>query len=1083
MKKIIALIIGILAIAIGTEAQNFNLSKFTNASGLPQNYVYSIVQDDNGFIWIGMGEGLSHYDGVRFQNYTVRDSLSDNYVSRMLIDTDGNLWCGHGNGTFTYYNGRKFTKIPANEEMTAPIRSMCLDDRGNIWAVEQNMGIVKISPDHKLTTYFDEEKFGSRIYTSICAVNSMVLLVGTTDGLMVVKVDVDGDTLHDPEEVDDIPMSAVNCIKPTLHGQDFWICQEDGGIFRYSPTNGVRDINQCNLICRQGDERTYDIRSIYEDANGDLYVGTWGEGVKKLKYRSVTDDYLESLSLNEENGLGNNYVADITVDREGIFWFATYGGGVVAWINNYFSQYNIQDIGLIRTKIISAQVNKERLWLGTNDGLINMSIDCMSDFEYYSASSGIPEHTDITKIIFDDKHKTQYIGTNGQGVYYKHYDDTKYQALENKAAQEVQKIVNDMTIDDTCLYLATQGGLITYSLKHKNFREYTTNNGLPHNNINFVQLDQEGELWLGPKNSGIAMLEHNGWFNVQRLANVPVDVADMTIDDRGRFWLATVNNGILCSSNDTVTSITVADGLEKNYCFGIECDENGHIWVCHQPGLSCIDLNNGSIRTYNLSNGVTQEFNSVEIDEKGDLWFASYTGVLHYISEYDKCNLGAPIMNLTNVVISGKRHSVYEDINLPYPYMRNPDKLEFNFVGISMKDPLNVSYEYWLQKGEEDNDANWMPLGTQNHKEFDYLPEGDYILNIRAFNSSGIVSQRPLRIRIHIDMPFWKQFWFPIVAIILLIIIVRKYSQWREEKLLREAAELKEKIDNATREINDQKNVIEQKNKDIESSIEYAKRIQLSVLPPRDNLKDFPFADSFLMFRPRDIVSGDFYWFNRYGDHVLICCADCTGHGVPGAFMTLIGTTILNDATRDPEMRHPGNLLRKLDKELKMTVNKNTTVEMRDGMDCSIIDIDLTTGTMISAAAKRPIFIIHKGILSQIKGTRRAIGDVWNDNEFLETTTQLNEGDCIYMFSDGYTDQLGSMPDNETTTDEEIKEEDAIKLSTNRLRTLLESICNESMEDQQTKLELFYDKWRHQLSAVDDVIMMGIRFKLLNKEE
>ena len=131
-KKIAAALLAILTSSVLNMAQNFNLSKFGNAQGLPQNYIYSVVQDNNGFVWVGMAEGLSRYDGTRFTNFSVRDSLSDKYISKMLIDTDGRLWCGHAHGTFTYNDGRQLIKIPANEQKTAPIKDMCLDDRSNI---------------------------------------------------------------------------------------------------------------------------------------------------------------------------------------------------------------------------------------------------------------------------------------------------------------------------------------------------------------------------------------------------------------------------------------------------------------------------------------------------------------------------------------------------------------------------------------------------------------------------------------------------------------------------------------------------------------------------------------------------------------------------------------------------------------------------------------------------------------------------------------------------------------------------------------------------------------------------------------
>lgn len=1064
-------------LALASPAQNFSLSKFTNAQGLPQNYVYSLVQDANGYVWVGMAEGLSRYDGIGFSNFTVRDSLADNYVSQMLIDTDGNLWCGHGNGAFTVYDGRRFRKVGVPDEMSAPIKDMCLDDRGNIWAVEQNMGLVRIDPERRVSAFFDEEVFGSRVYTSVRAINSMALLVGTTDGLLLVKVDADGRP-RTAEAAAGLEEAGVTRIAETRHGMEFWVCTDNGGVFRYSPQNGARPVGRCNQACAAGQVPAYDIRSIYEDEGGNLYLGTWGDGVKEWERREPDGDYVESLSLSSDNGLGNDYVADIMVDREGVFWFATYGAGLVAWINNFFAQYDLSEIGLTKAKVFDATLEGGRLWLATSEGVLDLDPKCISNFDYYDSQHGLPHRTDVTSVVFDRRRRTQYVGTRGGGILSRRDGERRFRPLETGATQSSQQTINGMAIDDTCLYAATAGGLLTHRLDGGASRYYTTTDGLPHNDINFVYLDTDGQLWMGPKDSGIATLYGDSRLDVHRLADSPVDVVGMTTDDRGRLWLATLNNGILCTDNDSAVSITTADGLGKNYCYGLARDAGGHVWVCHQPGLSCIDLGNGNMRLFGAGNGMDYEFTGVRASGDGDLWFSTTKGVVHYIGDYDKRNSVAPILNLKSVLVSDRPHDIHKPISLPYPYGGEPAKLSFEFVGICMKDQANVSYEYCMTRDGDETPARWMPLSKQNHKEFDYVPDGDYTLNIRAFNSSGIVSQRPLRIPIHIDSPFWKSPWAYVAALVLLTAGVRAFAKHRERKLRKRQMELEAEVERKTKEINEKKNEIESKNRDIMGSISYANRIQTAILPSLTSLRDLPFADSLLLFRPRDIVSGDFYWFNLYGSHALICCADCTGHGVPGAFMTLIGTTILNDATRDPALRTPARLLERLDREVKQTLNKNQSVEARDGMDCSIIDVDMTTGLMTSAAAKRPIFIVRKGVLTTIKGTTRAIGDAWNDNEFTETTTQLRDGDCVYMCSDGYTSQLGSDPAKDAPgSDGHLDEGRASTFNTRRLTTLLAQIADDPMEDQLRTLNETFDKWRHDIDAVDDVIVMGLRFK------
>lgn len=1057
MRKIIS-IITLIIVAYTSYAQTFNLSKFTNVNGLPQNYIYSIIQDPNGYVWVAMAEGLARYDGIRFNTFTVRDSLCDNYASKLLIDTDDRLWVGHGNGEFSYYENHMFNKVHV-PEVNAPIKDMCLDDKGNIWAVEQNNGLIRITPDKQVTTFFDRELFSRRVFYSVRAINSMTLLVGTSEGLMLVKLDVNGE-LKAPEDIMDIPCSAVNCIVDCRDGRNYWIGLEDGMVYKYAPGNEAVLIERCLESCTQSEMEMYNIKNIYEDEIGNLYIGTWGSGLKEWRYMIESNQYVESLSLNENNGLGNNYVSDILVDREGIFWFATYGGGVIAWINNYFAQYNLSDIGFQRNKVISSVVNGNDLWMGLNNGLVKMDVQCMTNFEYFDSSLGLPQGAAVTSICFDKNRNIQYVATDIEGIFYKTTGAQSFRKLQYSNSSRTTLKVNSLAIDDFRMYIATQGGFIVYNLENGQSTTYTTMDGLPHNNINYTYIDGNGDVWLGPKDSGIARFNKEGTFDIHRLSDAPINVVDMTHDSRDRMWLATVNNGIICSNNDSIIAISTADGLEKNYCYGIATDGNDRIWVCHQPGLSCIDLNTGNIRTFNSTNGIGHEFMGVTNDETGDLWFSSASGVVHYMSRNDKRNSIAPTINLSRIVISGKRHDLNEPIDLSYPYNGEVDKFEFDFVGICMKDPVNVRYEYWLQqKGSEDE--RWMPLGTQSRKEFDFVPDGDYILQVRAFNSDGIMSEKPLRIPIHIDAPFWKSIWFPIFGLIAIIVTIRIVTKTRERKLRERQEELETEVNRQTVMLSRQKAEIEKKNNDIMDSINYAKRIQTAILPSQNSLDGYKFDSSFILFMPRDVVSGDFYWFNQYENKMLICCGDCTGHGVPGAFMSMIGTTILNDATRDPEKRTPTALLYTLDKEIKSTLNKNQSVETQDGMDCAIIEINMETLEIRSAAARRPIYFFINGRLTEVRGTRRSIGDHRNGNDFVETITQLRKGDTIYLTSDGYSDQFGEEKDD--------------KYTAGALKRFLESIVEEPMYNQQKELEKEFKRWKGKREQIDDVIVMGIR--------
>lgn len=1051
------------------SGQMYNMTKYSTATkGLPSNYVYDMVQDENGFLWMATGEGLSRFDGVSLITYTVADSLADDYVTSLTMDKSGNLWSGHGNGQLTFYDGTKFQKINITD-VSAPLKSLCLDDRGNIWCIEQNKGIIKVSPSFELTKYHDRKIFGRQTYNALQAINTYNILIGTNDGLMLVRLDVDG-KVSDIETFPDLEYQSVQCIVPSRDNSHYWVGTDDGRIFNFSLTKGVTEIAQCTSQCSpSGETPSVSIRDIYEDENGKLYLATWGSGVMQLERSLLNERYITTMTLTKENGLGNDYISDITVDREGIFWFSTYGEGAISWVNNYFSEYRLSEIGFQQWKITDVCVDDEYMWIGLNRGLLKMDRQCVMNHEYLDSSYGLP-NTAVSDILID-KDQTIYVGTEDSGIYYRKAGNKNFQKLHYTSPTKTTDMVNHMVMHGKILYIATQGGFIAYSTTNNQSEVFTTNNGLPHNCINHILIDDSARVWIGPKDSGITMLEtssdvknelpEDATWEVHRLSEDPINVPSMTMDANNIKWLLSMNNGILCASADSIIPITTINGLEKNFCYDITTDRHNRVWVCHQPGLSCIDLKSNSIRRFNTAMGFDQEYVHAFTDKDGDVWFASHSSILHYSAKLDNMRNIAPIINQTRSVVSGEEYLPSEGIDLGYPYFRDIDKFDFSFVGICMRDPSNVMYRYWLQIGD-DSEPKWSSPTMNAEKSYDYLPDGDYVLHAKAINSNGVESENIITIPIHIDKPFWKSIFFPILLVFGIYYLIRIIIKNREKVIKKREEELEREVQRQTAQLQRQKFEIERKNKDITDSINYANRIQTAILPSRLCLKEYDLADSFLLFRPKAIVSGDCYWVGKYDDHLLICCGDCTGHGVPGAFMSMIVTTVINDAVRNEELRHPAKLLEVIDQDIKHTLNKNQVVEAQDGMDCAILDINLATRELVSAGARRPVLIFKKDKFIEIRPTRRSVGERRNGNEFTEETTQLAPGDVIYAFSDGFTDQFNMMEE---------------KYTSGKLKRLLQEIYTLPMEEQQEKLEQEFETWMGNHEQMDDVIIMGIKLK------
>ena len=252
-----------------------------------------------------------------------------------------------------------------------------------------------------------------------------------------------------------------------------------------------------------------------------------------------------------------------------------------------------------------------------------------------------------------------------------------------------------------------------------------------------------------------------------------------------------------------------------------------------------------------------------------------------------------------------------------------------------------------------------------------------------------------------------------------------------------------------------------EKNHEIKDSINYALRIQKAILTSKEEVNE-GLKNCFILFKPKDIVSGDFYFYSKQEDKVLIAAADCTGHGVPGALMSMIGSEKLMSTVK--ENTNPATILNLLNKGIKSSLRQTEHEEStKDGMDIALVSINLETLQVSYAGANRPIWIIRNGskTLEEIKATKKAIGGFTEDNqEFAQHELQFNTGDTFYLFTDGYADQFGHS---------------GKKLMTKKFREILIEIQSTPMHEQETYLNNFIETWKKDTEQVDDILVIGVR--------
>jgi serine phosphatase RsbU (regulator of sigma subunit) len=382
-------------------------------------------------------------------------------------------------------------------------------------------------------------------------------------------------------------------------------------------------------------------------------------------------------------------------------------------------------------------------------------------------------------------------------------------------------------------------------------------------------------------------------------------------------------------------------------------------------------------------------------------------------------------------------------------------------------------------------DKDYIKLNKRKFISYTNLDPGSYVFRVKAANNDGVWNEEGAALLIVIKPPFWKTIWFQVLEILVGLGLIILFITLRTRKLRKDKKVLEDKVVERTAEIQQQKEEIKTQRDEIEAqrdmaahqrdmigiqnkvitdSIHYAKLIQEAILPSNEILfKIFP--DSFIFFKPKAIVSGDFYWISQPEDNTAIFASvDCTGHGVPGALMSMIGYNMMNQAINILNLRHPNDILNYMNTEIHNFLHKNSKeYSIYDGMDLALCKLHLKEMLLEFGGAHNPLIIIRNNELMAFKPDRFSIGQRANAlfKSFSNTEIQLQKGDCLYLFSDGFHDQFDC--------------NNSKKFTLKRFKQQLLLVHNLSMEDQKAKLSLSFESWKGSNEQIDDVIVLGIR--------
>ncbi len=1070
-------------------SQVYNFRYYGIEDGLSQSQVYDFCTDVNGNMWIATySGGLTVYNGLNSYYFNTDNGLPGNYVLTLCAAKDGKIWLGTTEG-ICCYDGQKFCY--SQELKNTTIWDITEDKSGTIW-IGSNKGLWK----YKDEKYSIVEEFENEVvYLAYFGQDNNLYFYSAESGI----VKYDGENY-----IRDFALAAEEYIINSLFvdsKNNLWLATS-GGLFRYFNKQLVRVIDDYKSTL-------LNISSIAEDGKNRLWIGTYGEGLYVVENDTVTK------VIKERNGLSFNKINCLFFDENKNLWVGTDGAGIsilrgLSFINQPFA-YNYS-----KTVIMAVTCGKDgSILLGsdgagfvyyktpeskaviynTGNGLVNNSINAIVEDKgkyWICTEQGVslfkdgqfcnyPFRDSVENLfvmdILKDSNGNYWIGTNGHGLFY--YNDAdgfnrfEHEFLDKNAIWYIYETRKGE------LFFATENGLLVKD--NTGLKTYTIKDGLNDNSIWSIDQDKRGRIWLG------------------------------------------TDNGINVMEGDTFKSIKKRNGLSSNIVFILKFDDHDNLWVGSEKGVDKISFSAkgeiDEVRFFGKKEGFTSiecNSNAVDIDNKGNIWFGTVNGVMIYDHNEEYEHIRAPKTYISNIKLfyENVNWNNYADsvtlwnnlpVNLVLPYKQN--NLTFEFVGIDYAIPEKVKFKYIL----EGADKKWSPETHQNYERYSNLPPGDYVFKVIASDHYGNWSKKPAEFYFKIKAPFWQTIWFYLFCFIISVLTVVFYTRLRTRRLEKARKILEQTVEERTHEINQQnieiinqrdeiesqrdeilsqrdlvtsqKNELEKIHEELKDSILYAKKIQKAMMPESGVMKQF-FTEHFIFFKPKDIVSGDFYWVSKIKDKIIVAVADCTGHGVPGAFMSMMGISYLNDIIRKMEITQANMVLNELRENIISALNQKDDIDnihagsgLKDGMDFSLCVIDTRTNIMQYSGANNPIYIVSKKTIKgyenrirekkenlnlyEIKPDRMPIAIYRNMRPFTNHTIQLSKSDIIYMFTDGYTDQFGGS--------------ESKKFMHNPFRNIILNNAEKDLNTQKYILNETFEKWRNNLQQVDDITILGFK--------
>ncbi len=1079
------------------------------------------------FLFLPVISISSQYDSIPLENrgspllknYSYRDYQGHNQVWSIAQDKSGIMYFGNTYFGVLTYDGSRWVTIPTVNNSTA--RSLCADENGTIFVGSVGeIGFIKITNGEekyislKHNIPFEHQQFKDVYDTKINdhgvyfrskkAVfrwhqNKMTVILPETqfvhrlqkvrEKLYVVQekiglMELVEDRLIQVPDGDIFANATVTVMLPTQKDQ-MLLVSPDLGMFIFDGKSILpfgSDVN--NFLT---DNWVY---CGAVTADGLFALGTY-KGVVFLDSKGNLVNLLDKTS-----GLMDTDTLFVFKDYENDLWLGLDNGIARITLPGPFRLYG-EESGIIGT-VRDIAKHKDKMYVGTAMAL-------------FKEAPPTPENRKIFKMISTKNTDYKSLLSTRDGLMVSAYDtifvirETGREVLAENLPTITDMIKSRKHSDR--VYASTEKGIIIFSHKNGQWKNKGFIKGLKTSVLMLIE-DDKGDLWTGSEVTGIRHIHFTG--DITKKPEIKVFDKKTGLPD-GLIRVGLVKGKVRASTQKGLYAYSNNTGrFETDATFGLQFsdpstilrdapveDPQGNVLIRHGLMQKVAIATPGSGGTWELNDKTFRPLEGYNFEsdiyiENNDIyWLGSPEGLTRYDSKITFNNSAGFTAIIRRIINNGQiifgqgvsknkpdqasEASISHNSQIDYIIDYENNNLRFEYGAPSFEKEADIQYQVWLE-GYFDKPSDWT---GQSFIDYTNLPEGNYCFHVRAKNIYDTKSKLET-FHFKILSPWFRTWWAYTLYLVTLILSFYCALQLQARRMKRKAFEeqeeqrrltkqLEKQVDERTIELSESLLKVEEAKEEIMKSIRYAKMIQMSMLPSFNSFKAIV-PDSFYIWLPRNIVGGDIIFADYINSGIVTALVDCTGHGIPGAFMAMIASSGLRKIVSDEGCSDPGEILKRLNSFVKKSLQQDSkSAESDDGMDVAICFFNKKEQTVTFAGAKQPIFYIDDGELKVINGDRQSIGYKKSnlDFNFTNHVIRLKDEMCFYLTSDGFIDQLGGEKNR--------------MYGKKRLKKLLLEIFREPFDKQQKKLMSAFEKHRGNNERQDDITLMGSRLTRYNQ--